>query len=304
MKRSIKFKLLTIMVLLVFVPLSIMGWMALSKFNTEINVSVNEKLDDITNLTIDNINSELDTIELVSKLLSSDVQIMEYLEGDVTSSNQINAELKLKKESSDNRIEMIVITDSNGKTKLSSNSGSIGISISDREYFKTALTGKIGRSDVIVSKATNNQIIAVANPIIKNSKVIGTVVVTMDFSTIARAIEKIKVFDNGYAYLVRKDGLTLVHPNSDFEMNLNINELGIPEFSDMLIDLQNNKAGERYYTYNEVYKYVNYAPVEHWGLVVAADYNDFMHVNNEVKKTIITIFALSSIIAIARFILQ
>lgn len=145
--------------------------------------------------------------------------------------------------------------------------------ISDREYFKQAMAGKTLVSDPVISKATGNPIVVAISPVKDDQgKVIGAFAGVVLIDTLNRMVSDIKIGETGYAYMVQRDGLTLVHPDKDFILKKNF--LEDPDIGQdlriILTKLANGETGYGYYDWYGEKKLISYAPVETtgWGLAV------------------------------------
>lgn len=107
-------------------------------------------------------------------------------------------------------------------------------SIADREYFIAIMhKGKDSYiSDALVSRVSGQNIFVVAHAIINDDgKKIGIVAGTVKLSTFSEMIKKLKIGDEGYGYVVQRDGLTIAHPQTDMILSLNIKEAEKAKFS-------------------------------------------------------------------------
>jgi len=257
MFKTIKVKLTLVTILLLVVALGILGAISLSKFNTETENSVNDRLIELTEMSSKIIESKMDKAKLITKLISGNNRIAPYVEGDFRLRDEVFKYLFMQNENAEGIIESIILTDEKGNAIISSDNKYFRADLSERNYLKeTMKTGEVSESEVIISKVTNNPVIALCSPVKENGKVVGTVIASINFDSIAETAKNMKVFDDGYAYMFDLNGLTLQHPKKELEFNTNILDLGIPEMKNVLEDVKSGKDGEVFYTYNGEYKYV------------------------------------------------
>jgi len=298
MFKTIKVKLTLVSILLLVMAVGTLGAISLNKFKIETEDMVNDTLVQLTEVSKKTIVSTIEKGELITKLLSADDRVDKFIFGDVSLRDEIFKYLSLQKENSDGIIESIILTNKNGKAIISSDNKYFSDDLSERNYLNEAVkTGEVVTSEVIISKATNNPVVAICTPIKENGKVVGTVIASINFNNIAETAKNMKVFDNGYAYMFNLDGLVVQHPKEELMFNANILDLGIPEMKTVLEDVKSGKDGEIFYTSEGVYKYARYTRVGNWGLAVTADYNDYMSGSHQVRKFLIMILILSVIIA-------
>ncbi len=174
--------------------------------------------------------------------------------------------------------------------------------VSQRDYFKEALSGTTAISDPVYSKSSNKLIVVMATPIwkdgVQNSEVVGVVYATVNASYLSDVATSIKVSKNGTAYILNKEGTAIAHQNMDFVENEknNIKESSsdsslnsVAKFEKQMI--QGGKGFGRY-TYEGTRWIIGYAPVgvNGWSLAVAAPLTDFL--GSTILGIVITIVML------------
>lgn len=98
----------------------------------------------------------------------------------------------------------------------------ISVNIANRDYFEQALKGKIVISDPIVSLSTGKLVVEIAAPIIKDGNIKGVISASITVDDIVKHILSIRIEKSGYAFLVKKDGLVVIHPDKKVANALNI----------------------------------------------------------------------------------
>lgn len=297
MLKSLKFKIMSILFVAIMVPLLVLGILAITRFTASTEEQVYTKLDDLVSLTAEVIETELDKAQLVGALLSQNEQIINLAKGQTHLRQGAFERLTMNQKENSDLIEMLIITNDKGVAVTGTNDINYGIDLSDRGYIQTALSGKPGQSDVIISRATNEPVIAIAYPLFEGNRVVGTIISTVKFQNISKHVESIKVFEGGYAFIFDKQGLVLSHLNKDFEFTKYLSEFNIPELNKMQTDLNNQINGEVFYTYDGVYKYVRYQSLESFGIAVTANYDDYMSVMLSTRFTLIMTIVIALILA-------
>lgn len=297
MPRKIKAKLSLMMFMILIASLLATGYFAITEFEKSTEIAVSEKLSDILSLSSKNIKQEMYSVELTTRLISNNPDIASFVKGNEFKRSSIFKYLKTQHEETDGLIESLILTGNQGQTLISNSDKTFEVDLSERAYFNEVLaTGKLYVSDVIDSKATGNQVIAICQPIYDNDKIVGTVIASIDFGVISQVAEDIQVFDSGYAYMFNKEGLTISHPNEEFVMDLYIQE-ALPQLKSVVEDVNNGQGGEIDYVYNGVDKYVQYVPVGEWGLAVTADRSDYLSSMYAVRRFLLIILVVSLIVA-------
>ncbi len=118
------------------------------------------------------------------------------------------------------KFEVIIAVDKQGVIIASNMPNTIGLNISDREYFKESVQGKQLLSEVIKNRASGNVIFGVSGPIRKGEDIIGVVYIgnRMDY-LYNELIAPVKAGETGYAFVSNKKGLIIAHPDNSLIMN-------------------------------------------------------------------------------------
>ncbi|MCP4117987.1 MAG: methyl-accepting chemotaxis protein [Desulfobacteraceae bacterium] len=136
-----------------------------------------------------------------------------------------------------NHLENILLADLDGNIIASSMEVGSGVNISDRDYFKRTITGSSATSRVIHSRITGDPIYVEAVPVYRNNELSGSLVALIKVSAITDMfIDKIKVGETGYAFVMEKDGAVIAYPDKSKIMKFNGNMF---DFSTKILELKN-----------------------------------------------------------------
>ncbi|MBF0527718.1 MAG: HAMP domain-containing protein [Deltaproteobacteria bacterium] len=162
--------------------------------------------------------------------------------------------------------ESISIVSKEGLIISSSDSKTLGLNVSDRQYFQTALSGKPGFSEVIPSKATGNPAFALSYPVINdNNKVIGVFFSAVDVNSFSREfIELVKIGQTGYIYICDAKGMVISHPNKDAILKLNLND------TDFGREINTRNDGRLFYNFDGLEKIASFKKNPETGWTVVA----------------------------------
>lgn len=87
--------------------------------------------------------------------------------------------------------------------------------LSERDYFKEAMKGKVAISDPIYSSTNGELIISIAAPVwkngIRNSEISGVVMVTQDARELSQIAAQIQVSEHAGAFMLNSEGTTIAH---------------------------------------------------------------------------------------------
>ena len=141
--------------------------------------------------------------------------------------------------------------------------------ISQRQYYKDAMTGKSSVSDPSVSNVDKSIVIMAAVPIKdKQGKVVGVLTGRSDNAALSKITDVIKIGDNGYGYMISSTGLTIAHPDEE-QVKSMVNtmeaakkDLALASLAEIEMKMASGQNGWGSYEYNGVKNLVGYAPVQ------------------------------------------
>ncbi|HRY49967.1 MAG TPA: methyl-accepting chemotaxis protein [Candidatus Paceibacterota bacterium] len=161
--------------------------------------------------------------------------------------------------------EDIHLIDNKGLARASSNPDSIDkLDVSERQYFKDAMTGKYSVSEVLASRTTGNPIVVLALPIQVDQRTTGTLIGVLDLNWFSsRFIANIKVLRTGYIFVHDEKGVFIAHPQKDL-----ILKTKLADFS-WSGPIQQQDQGAFHYTYEGMGKAGVFAKSQalKWGVV-------------------------------------
>ena len=171
--------------------------------------------------------------------------------------------------------------------------------LGDREYFKSALAGKVVMSDVVISRVTGKPVIMMAAPITVDAHVVGVLLARLDGQLLSEISDKVKFGDIGYSYIINGKGALIAHRKREYVTDArNFLEEGKtnPEFSAVSKMLQRMVKGEKgydLYPFVGADNYFGFAPIPNtgWSVAVGALKSEVLADVYEMKTT----FALLSL---------
>ena len=114
--------------------------------------------------------------------------------------------------------EAIVWIDTSGN--LIDSHGGTG-NASNAPFFKSAINGETLVSDPAITEMTGNQVVAISMPIKNGDRITGILLGVTKVDFFQKLISEIKLYETGTVHIVRKDGLTIFHPNKDLVNKFN-----------------------------------------------------------------------------------
>ncbi len=133
----------------------------------------------------------------------------------------------------------------------------------DRDHFKRGLQGETTVTGPVISKGTGHLVLVVGVPVKVNGKVSGMMYGAVDIASLTKKILSIKVGQTGYAYVVQKDGLTIIHPDTATAMKANgVTDTNTPAALKTATErMIKGEKGLTRYEYSGMEKMLAFAPV-------------------------------------------
>jgi methyl-accepting chemotaxis protein len=133
----------------------------------------------------------------------------------------------------------------------------------DREHFKRGLQGETTVTGPMISKGTGHLVVVVGVPVKLADKVNGMMYGAVNVASLTQKVLSIKVGQTGYAYVVQKDGLNIIHPDAGTAMKANgLKDAGIPPALKAATErMVKGEKGITQYDYSGSEKMLAFAPV-------------------------------------------
>ncbi|QTQ13536.1 methyl-accepting chemotaxis protein [Treponema parvum] len=214
----------------------------------------------------------------------------------------------LKKEEAFNPlIKNFVFCDTNGNAYVSVTET---VSITDREWFQSAIKGKTFITEPMVSRADGSLSATFAVPIYDNNrKIVGVLATDLFAQKLSEEIADIVVGKTGYCYILGRTGTTVAAKEfTRVEKMENAQEMAktdtslesLAAFEKMAVEIDEPSIG--FYTYKGVNKIASYATMKttDWTVIITAPEEEFLGAVNALRLEMIIIGAI--ILAVALII--
>lgn len=277
MKLSLKAKLILSFLALIAIPMLASGVLSYQKSSKALQQTVESQIAEVADLTAESIDRTLQNVEKDIEIISRNEALGLLLQNN-SPEGLATVYGYLSGIESDNKelMESLLLADTTGKVIVTDSEQAPDMNIGDRDYFKKAVQGSSALSDAITSKATGNLVVAAAQPIKLNGTVVGVLVATVKFDNISGHAASVKVGENGYAYMINKEGVFVYHPVAEKIFKENLSETSTGELKKLVERMKAGEKGEGFYTYEGVYKLVRFVPVRDWELAITANYKEYM----------------------------
>jgi methyl-accepting chemotaxis protein len=181
-----------------------------------------------------------------------------------------------------NFFEALYLTDDTGMVIAASDKSMVGISLAERNYFKSVMKGDDAVSPTVLSKFTGKPIFAVAVPVKLNGKVVGMLGGAIKIEYLEELIiNDIKVGESGYAYIIDDTGLVVAHPRRELVQKANFTEY---KFGQYMVE---NKNGHYRYWWelDKAFKWQGFRQSEKtgWIIAVTAPLDELLHELQSIK---------------------
>lgn len=252
-----------------------------------------------------------ESAKLISSTLEQDIKVMSVLaeRPEIKSMNVQNQIPVLLSEAQRLNYVNLNIMDLNGIIYFS-NGEKTRINIEnilrDNEYLKKALSGIPAVSDP-VTNTEGEQIIAVAVPIKdKDDKILGVLFSNMSTKKLNEIVQKMKVGDSGFCFVINKDGTKVAHKNMKLVLNKDNTLKNVKKDSTLkqLAELETKmikgETGSGFYSENSVEMFMAYAPIPNtsWFLALSMPKNEIFKQANMLKYDIAAITLIFILIGV------
>lgn len=197
------------------------------------------------------------------------------------------------------------VTDLTGKGNFTDGSTH---DLSNLNYMNQALQGITNITDPSPSKIDNTMVIVIASPIKDVSgKIVGVLVATHENMVFSKIVEKIRIGNDGYSFVINKQGTTIAHAKNELVVsqdNIFENLKKDPQLQS-LADLErkmvNGEKGFGEYSYSGINKFMAFAPIQNseWSIGLTVSRDEFYTGLNNLKTEVAAIIVFFILLGIA-----
>ena len=291
--KSLKARLVWGGILMIVIPLSISGAISWWKADRALTVAGQEMLKEVSEGAA-NLVRVIDDKELkLAKELATRPDAIQAAE---KQSAAFSETLKHFAAASGD-YQVVYGLDPSGKGFADSHGGkNIGIDLGDRDYFKKAKAEmKPVVGDMVLAKTTGKPVLPFCVPIVKDGKFIGAIATIMTTDALSARFAEIKIGKTGYASVINREGMVMIHPKAEAVFKLDISKL--EEMKDLWTLVKSEKAGLAGYTYNGVKKIAAVSPVQTngWAALTVMDLDEATGEARELRN----VLALAALLLLA-----
>ena len=185
--------------------------------------------------------------------------------------------------------ESIFVTDAKGIVRADGHGGSsVGIKLSDRQYFIDAGEGKASVGTPVKSRNTGKPISVIAAPVYGPEKrFMGAICVAAKIDYLNDIISSTRIGNTGYAFMVDGSGHAIAHPRNDLIFKLDINK--VPGAEDVARRMLKGETAVASYVFENTPKIAAFTPVPltGWSICFTQDAPEFMAEAHYIRNVII-----------------
>ncbi|NLB89283.1 MAG: methyl-accepting chemotaxis protein [Syntrophomonadaceae bacterium] len=278
-KLIMRFGLLLLVICLAFAGIAVTT--SSNALLTQIQTNLPIKASDAASIISKDIQNNLNILDTIAK--TPDIKSMEF-------EQQLPI---LQSEARRLKLESLGVVTSDGVLRDSDNATAI---VSDRDYFRLSMMGKLHISDPVTSKKGNSLVIPISSPIRDEyGNAVGVLVGFYNIDYLSNIISEISYGETGYAFIVDNKGTTIAHPNLEYvlaqENSINLAQED-PAYASTARIIEKMIAGEQghgEYTYNNLELIAGYAPIPDttWSVGVAINKSEILAGVNTLRLNMI-----------------
>lgn len=291
MKLNLKVKMSILLFLIISVPLGISGYVSYQLASGALQKTIEEELRGTTNSAARAVDAELEAVGNDLGIASLNTSLAEF------AGNPSDGPLKRAayhyifgvQQENAKLLESLIVADTDGRVLITSASEAPELDVKDRAYFQEALQGTNAVSEVILSRETNQYIVAIARPLRVNEQITGVLIGTAVFGNITSPVSEVKIGEHGYGYMIDRTGLIVSHPEQDKVLKENLDGNSNPELNALVQLMKAGETSHGFYTYEGVDKYVSFEPAGRWVVATTANVEEYMAPAAEIRNTTLII---------------
>jgi len=282
--KSLRSNLIIWFIIFSLVPFSVLAFMGYSRFKSTVEATYVEALKDLARTQAEDIGTILE--ENLSKL--------EMISG---RTDLIMSRLEEYVRKNPKWYD-IFMTDNKGRGLTTKG---VSIDVSGSDFFKTVMsTGKSAISTG-TTPDKNEPTIILAVPILDpNGNPYGVLGAYYLIKPLAERCKSINLSEGGYSYIVRNDGMALVHPDETEILKTNYLQVDSPSLRELAKRMISGEQGFGRYEYKGVRKIAAFAPIKITGWsfgVQEPEASAFANVNS-MMRFIIILFLITTLVLI------
>ncbi|PRR80283.1 PDC sensor domain-containing protein [Clostridium vincentii] len=213
--KSIKAKIIQVMIIIAAIPIIILGIYASLTFKNNSQEEFQNSSQTLGKAMIDEIDGVFNSTEVTIDSINS----TNIFDGSLENSKKIKEQLAIIEQSNYNYQGIYFAASNKNEFIFSKNEGiPENFDYSSRDWYKKALEakGEISVTDVFEDVATGENIVSVSKAVIKDGNVLGVIGIDLNIGNIKTTIDNTTMGKSGKTNLMDSKGVVIAHSNKDF----------------------------------------------------------------------------------------
>lgn len=294
MFKSIKAKLMAVIILMVLGLLSLSSWLSYNQAHDILEEQILSGAEKEAKLNAEVIETRLSELakQLQSLALAPGLIEMDWSE----QSAILKTALTVHED-----FEDLFIIDSTGAARTTAGEE---LDLADREYFHRLISsGKIVYSQLLKSRINDEMVVVIAAPIINagDTRPIAAVAATVDLHYLKEIVTSMKVGGYGNGWIIDGQMRTVAHPEERYWGNTQVLEEGNDQLRQLARRMVDGENGSDFYELNGTEKIMAFAPVAAtgWSVSLTAEMGQIMAPVYAMRKTSLIIAIIAVLVGIA-----
>ena len=303
MTVSLRVKLVLIGVIILFIPLTALGFVSILQSRQALTAAAHEQISKRTLEISDSIYNVLNReLKLVRSIAVDETTVAAFAgTADGADPSALLSEKLTKMKNTPGLGEdyqVIIVTSIDGVIKAASAPEYLGVDVADRGYIRNALAGRTNVGQAALNKVTGDPFVPLAVPVTDaEGRVIGAAASIFHLDFLWELIKNSTMGDSGYVYVTDASGLMIAHPDPATLFELDVTTL--PGFEEIADRFLNGESGYGGYIYKGEAKTAGFAVVGEtgWGVFLTLLDSDFLSAALAIQRILIIAAVLSFLFA-------
>jgi methyl-accepting chemotaxis protein len=296
-QRSIKTRLLTILLLICIIPVLVLGFISYKKaydiLSNKLQIASEQNLSSVNK----SINNYFKGMENTTQMLSTNIDFQQLEVHPEFEQFDLSILKDVKNSNSD--LLSVYFAEHTGKMVLYPEQKlPDDFDPTSRPWYQKAVQNpdKVVFSDPYKDSATGNYVISISKVVKYNGQVTGVISMDINLATISKQLSDIKIGENGYAYITNAEGIMIAHPDKS------VVGTDIATKMSFWNDVKSKNIGFTKYIYSGKNKFASYDTnsLTGWKLMICMDEQELLADTNVIRN--LTIFVILIIGVLATFI--
>jgi len=294
-QRSIKTRLLTILLLICIIPVLVLGFISYKKAYDILSDKLQIASQQNISLVNKSINNYFKGMEITAEMLSTNIDFQQLEVHPEFEQFALSILKDVKNSNSD--LVSVYFAEHTGKMVLYPEERlPDDFDPTLRPWYQKAIQNpdKVVFSEPYKDSVTGNYTISISKVVKYNGQVAGVVSMDINLANVSKQLSDIKIGQKGYAYITEHDGIMIAHPDKSL--------LGtdIATKQSFWNDVKSKNSGFTRYVYNGQNKFASYDTnsLTGWKLIGSLDEKELLDDTNVIRNLTLVVILIIGILAV------